>query len=312
MKKLLIIIIIFTLFFGLYLALNFKVKNSDQLSATKKIKVVTTLFPMYDFAKNIGQDKVDVLLLLPPGVEAHAYEPKPSDIVKINESNIFIYTGKYMEPWAEDVTKGLSNKNLKIIDSSLGLAMISSANNIESDSSNATDPHIWLNFNNDHIIIDAIAKALSEKDVDNKEFYLKNAEEYKTKLKQLDEQYSSVLGDCLRREIIYGGHYTFGYLAEKYNLQNFSAQGIAPDAEPSAKDLIKLVEQIKKDNLKYIFYEELASPKIAETLAAETGVKMLLLNSAHNLSKSDFLSNRSFLCIMEENLLNLKIGLQCK
>jgi zinc transport system substrate-binding protein len=217
-----------------------------------------------------------------------------------------------MEPWAEDVTKGLSNKNLKIIDSSLGLAMISSANNIESDSSNATDPHIWLNFNNDHIIIDAIAKALSEKDVDNKEFYLKNAEEYKTKLKQLDEQYSSVLGDCLRREIIYGGHYTFGYLAEKYNLQNFSAQGIAPDAEPSAKDLIKLVEQIKKDNLKYIFYEELASPKIAETLAAETGVKMLLLNSAHNLSKSDFLSNRSFLSIMEENLLNLNIGLQCK
>jgi zinc transport system substrate-binding protein len=295
-----------------------------------KIKIVTTLFPLYDFAKNIGQDKVEISLLLPPGVEAHTFEPKPSDIVKINESGLFVYTGKFMEPWAEDIIKGVTNKNVKVVDSSLGIEMMAEAEGAhegEAEGAHAdehgaeaeevghehggVDPHIWLDFDNNIIMVDSIVKALSEKDPTNANFYQKNADEYKNKLAQLDNRYKSGLTKCESKEIVYGGHYAFGYLGKRYGLAYESAYGISPDSEPSAQDLAKLIEQIKKEKIKYVFFEELVSPKVAETLAKETGTGLLLLNPAHNLTKKDFENNVSFLSIMEKNLTNLKTGLQC-
>lgn len=283
-----------------------KAKNDSE-----KIMVVTTLFPLYDFAKNIGQDKAEVSLLLPPGVESHTFEPKPTDIAKINEADIFIYTGRFMEPWIEDVLKGISNKNIKIVDSSLGLKTIPAVSRDKDESAGAIDPHIWLDFDNDQAIIQVIADAFSEKDRLNQEFYRQKAAEYKNKLSLLDAAYKSSLSNCASTEIIYGGHYAFGYLASRYNLKYLAAQGVSPDAEPTAKDLIRLIEQIKKDNVKYVFYEELTTPKIAQAIAGETEAKMLLLNAAHNLAKEDFENDILFLSIMEENLANLKIGLQC-
>ena len=143
------------------------------------------------------------------------------------------------------------------------------------------------------------------------DFYQKNVNEYKNKLTELDNQYKSALTKCENREIVYGGHYAFGYLAKRYNLHYLAAQDLAPDSEPTANDLVKLVEQVKKNNVKYIFYEEMTTPKIAETIANETNAKMLLLNAAHNVTKEDIENNISFLSIMTENLTNLKTGLQC-
>lgn len=309
MKKLLFTVwlmaVIVFLFFAVFKDRQ-KAKNDSE-----KIIVVATLFPLYDFAKNIGQDKAEVSLLLPPGVESHNFEPKPADIAKINEADIFIYTGKFMEPWIEDVLKGISNKNIKIIDSSLGLKTIPVISPDKNESAGAIDPHVWLNFDNDKAIIQAIADAFSEKDRLNQEFYRQKAAEYKNKLSLLDAAYKSSLSNCASTEIIYGGHYAFGYLASRYNLKYVAAQGVSPDAEPTAKDLIQLIEQIKKDNVKYVFYEELTTPKIAQAIAGETEAKTLILNAAHNLTKEDFENNILFLSIMEENLANLKIGLQC-
>ena len=276
-----------------------------------KMTVVTTLFPLYDFAKNIGQDKVEVFLLLPPGVEPHSFEPKPSDIAKISEADIFIYTGKFMEPWAESIIKGFSGRNIEVVDSSTGIKMIPVVFHDADEPQGAMDPHIWLDFDNAKIMVDNIAQALSEKDTANADYYKQNANKYKEALSLLDNQYKKALSDCKAQEIVYGGHYAFGYLAHRYGLQYLAAQGLSPDAEPTAQDLIKLVQQIKKDNIRYVFYEELTSPKIAETLANETQAKMLLLNAAHNITRKDFENKVSFLSVMEDNLRNLKIGLQC-
>ncbi|MBU4141474.1 zinc ABC transporter substrate-binding protein, partial [Patescibacteria group bacterium] len=172
-------------------------------------------------------------------------------------------------------------------------------------------PHIWLDFDNAKIMVDNIAKAMAEKDAANADYYQKNATEYKNQLTKLDNEYETALFECKTKKIIYGGHYAFGYLAHRYGLEHIAAQGFSPDAEPTAPDLINLVEQIKKDNIGYVFYEELTSPKIAEIIAVETKTKMLLLNAAHNLAKEDFENNVSFLSIMENNLKNLSIGLQC-
>jgi zinc transport system substrate-binding protein len=280
-------------------------------SSPKKIQIVTTLFPLYDFAKNIGGDKVDVTLLLPPGVEAHSYEPKPSDIVKINQADVFVYTGKFMEPWVEDVLNGVSNKKMIVVDSSVNTKMIAGVFHDADEPAGSPDPHIWLDFGNAAVMIDNITAALVKSDAADASLYEKNADDYKARLVVMDERYKSELATCNIREIIYAGHYALGYLAKRYGLDYVAAQGISPDSEPTPAQMILLVNQIRALKVKYVFYEELVQPTIAETLAQETGVKMLKLNAAHNLSRDDFENGLSFLSIMENNLGTLKQGLEC-
>jgi zinc transport system substrate-binding protein len=301
----------------------------DNIIPNNKVKVVTTLFPLYDFAREIGGDKVEVSLLLPPGVEAHAYEPKPSDIIKVNKADLFIYTGKYMEPWAEDIIKGITNKKINILDASVGLTLMKSEHIHDDDHDvhdddedeheedndhhlhSEIDPHIWLGLDNTQIMVNSILNKLIEVDQENSDYYTDRATLYKSKLLALDNLYKNDLSMCKSKKIIYGGHYAFGYLAKRYGLTYRSAYGFSPDSEPTAKDLINLVKEIKEHNIDYIFYEELFNPKIAETLANETKTKMLLLNGAHNITKEDYQKGISFLSIMENNLINLKIGLSC-
>jgi len=320
MKKILFsVIIIIVVVLGGYLLLNIA-PNSDNDS--QKISIVTTLFPQYDFAKIIGGDKVNVTLLLPPGVEAHAYEPKPSDINKISNAKIFVYTGEFMEPWAHDIIQSI-DKKVKVIDASIGIEMIKEEGDEheheheheheeEHHHHSGVDPHMWLDFDNSKIMAENITKALVEVDPQNAKYYQNNFNAYQDKITQLDNKYKNTLSTCKSKTIIYGGHYAFGYMAKRYNLEYVSAQGFSPDAEPTAKDMIALVEQIKKDNISYIFYEELSSPKIAETLANETNTKLLLLHGAHNLTKQDYENNSSFISLMQENLKNISIGLNCQ
>lgn len=325
MKKVFFIIgvIIFIILIGAFLVFFSPKKNKSE---SQKITVISTLFPTYDFAKNIGGDKIDVLLLLPPGVEPHSFEPKPSDIAKINNADVFIYTGEFMEPWAHDIIEGADTK-VKIVDSSKNVNLLKQEeeheheHEHETDSEegeehhhdhNGVDPHIWLDFDNAKIMAGNIAKALEEIDPKNAEYYQSNLITYQQQLTDLDNLYKKDLSICKTKTIIYGGHYAFGYLAKKYGLNYEAAQGLSPDAEPSAKDLISLVDQIKEENIKYVFYEELSSPKIAETIAKETNAKLLLLNGAHNLPKEDLEKNTSFISIIESNLNNLKLGLSCE
>jgi zinc transport system substrate-binding protein len=153
--------------------------------------------------------------------------------------------------------------------------------------------------------------ALETKDPANINIYKQNSDDYCKKLTDLDSTYKTALALYKGKEIVYGGHYAFGYLAHRYGLKFLAAQGFSPDAEPTARDLSMLVEQIRKDNIKYVFFEELTSPKIAETVADETRTKLLLLNAAHNVTKDQFVKGTSFLDIMKSNLDNLKIGLGC-
>ncbi len=292
-----ILAIVFAVF---YFGILSKKEKPANFEYGEKLKVVATLFPVYDMAKHIAGDKADVLLILPPGMEAHSFEPKPSDVIKINEADIFVYTGKFMEPWAEDIISGLAGRDVKIIDSGAGVKMISA------------DPHIWLDFDNAKIMAENIAKALIEKDPTNEELYRQNSENYKNELANIDNEYRISLSACKNKEIIYAGHYAFGYLASRYGLKYLAAQGVSPDSEPTAKDLANLIDQIKNNNIGYVFYEELSSPKIAQTIAGETNAKLLLLNAGHNLSREDMENGLTFFQILRYDLSNLKIGLQCQ
>jgi zinc transport system substrate-binding protein len=257
MKKVIFFtIILLAVIAGIFSAVQY---SNNSGAGTDKITIVTTLFPLYDFAKTIGGDNVEVALLLPPGVEPHSFEPTPGDITKISRANIFVFTGEFMEPWAHEILSGISNEKLIIVDASKGINLIPASQqhehhhkhgeqckHHEHEKFEGMDPHIWLDFDNDKIIIDNITDALCKTDADNADFYRTNAERYKTKLTKLDADYKTQLSDCTGKTIVFGGHYAFGYMAKKYDLNYLAAQGLAPDSEPTATDLIALVEQIKK------------------------------------------------------------------
>jgi zinc transport system substrate-binding protein len=292
-----------------------------------KITIVSTLFPTYDFAKNIGGDKVSVMLLLPPGVEAHVFDPTPLDIVKINAADIFVYTGEFMEPWAHDIIKGL-NGRVKVVDASAGIELMTKEEKHEHEHEHGqektghhksgnhdhhhhgkVDPHIWLDFGNAKIMAQNIATALQEIDPQNAEYYQNNLNEYQSKLTTLDTVYRATLSTYKSKTIFYGGHFAFGYLARRYGLSHVAAMGFSPDAEPTAERMVALVEKIEKYNITYIFYEKLIEPRIAEILAEETGTEMLPLHPAHNLARGEYERGVSFIWLMIENLANLARGL---
>lgn len=281
--------------------------------AQKKLVVVTTLFPLFDFARIVGGDKAEVSLILPPGVEAHAFEPRPEDAARVTKSDLFIFTNEYMEPWAVKFVKGLNAGNVTLVDSSRGVTFLRAgkAEAGESGHGDGMDPHIWLDFNNARIMVDNIAGAMGSRDPANREYYLANAAAEKQQLKKLDDDFTAGLTSCPKRVILHGGHYTFGYLAKRYGLRYESASAVNADAEPTPAKLIALVKQVRAMDLKYVFSEELLSPRVSEMIAKEAGASVLLLHGAHNISKEDFTSGVTFITLMNRNLANLRTGLQC-
>jgi zinc transport system substrate-binding protein len=283
------------------------------------LKVVTTLFPLYEFAKNVGQQRAEVSLLLPPGVEPHAFEPRPADMKRIHGSDLLIFTGKYMEPWVDTLLKGIDTKSLSVVDTSKDIILIQGhhthdeADHNHTDTLVSPDPHVWLDFSNAMKMVDSIAAAYMARDPQNKDFYRKNAEEYKKKLEELDRKYKDALSHCRNSVIIHAGHFAFGYLAKRYNLKYVSAfKGFAPDAEPTPKRLVELVDNVKKHNVRSIYYEELITPKVAEAISKETGCSLLMLHGAHNIAREEAAGGVTFLQLMENNLENLRVGLQCR
>ncbi|MBI2908653.1 MAG: zinc ABC transporter substrate-binding protein [Chloroflexi bacterium] len=281
-------------------------------AAPPGIRIVTTIFPLYDMARSVGGDKATVFKLVPPGVEPHSFEPKPSDVVRISEADIFVYTGKFMEPWAEKVISAVSNKNVIVVDASKGTKMIPAVFRDKDEPAGGLDPHIWLDFDNARIMARNIGDALIARDPGHGAAYEKNVNDYARKLAELDASFRATFSACKTKEIIYAGHYAFGYLANRFSLKYMAAQGISPDSEPTAGDLAKLVEQIKRDKISYIFYEELVSARIGETLASETGAKLLLLNTAENAARDEIERGISFFDILNKDLENLRIGLGCQ
>jgi zinc transport system substrate-binding protein len=288
--------------------------SQDTEQRNNKIRVVTTTFPLYDFARNIGGDKIKVSLLLPPGSDAHNFEPRPEDIVKISKSDIFIFTNFEMEHWAYRIIKAVTEKSgMVAVESGSGALLIplSEADEGEKNASKF-DPHIWLDFDNARKMIDNITAALVKRDSHNSDYYLKNASKYKLKLMELDNKYREQLSKCQNKEILHAGHWAFAYLANRYHLRYIAAYNTSADTEPSPQKILSLIEQAKAQKIPYIFYEDLIAPRLARTIADETGAGLLKLNNGHDISRNDFKKDKSFISLMEENLLNLKKGMRCQ
>ena len=294
-------------------------KPESAAPTASKLQVVTSLFPLYDFVRQIGGDQVAVTLLLPPGVEAHSFDPKPEDILRVNRAGLFIYTHKRMEVWAATMAKSVDPARVTIVDASVGAKLRPSSSDAdEHDAHNHAhnageiDPHLWLDFANAQVMVSNIAQAMASKDPAYHDLYLANAATYKARLDQLDAAYRRSLADCKKRPLLQGGHFALGYLTARYGLEYHAAATVNPEAEPTAATMAALVQQMRRNDPRYLFSEELVSPKLAETIAKEAGGSVLLLSAAHNVSKADFEGGITFVEIMERNLKNLQIGLECR
>ncbi|WP_298271542.1 metal ABC transporter substrate-binding protein [Geobacter sp.] len=279
-----------------------------------KLRVVATIFPVYDFARNVAGDRAEVTMLLPPGMEPHSFEPRPEDIVRLHKADLFIYTNPAMEPWAAGLVKGAGAANLTVVDASRGARLLKTAGGDDHDGDHhgGIDPHLWLDFANARVMVANIAAALEARDPANRGYYRANAAAYEAKLADLDERYRQGLATCAKRTFLHGGHYAFGYLANRYGLHYESAYAAGADAEPTPARLAELVKKIRQEGLKVIYTEELLDPRTAETIARETGATVLMLNGAHTIGRDDLARGVTFLSLMERNLENLRVGLQCR
>jgi len=265
-----------------------------------KLHVVATIFPLYDFVRVVGGDVVELHLLLPPGMEPHSFEPRPEDMLTVARADLFIYTNSGMEPWAEKLLSGVTRDGKPVkIEAGQGTWYINAA---ESD----------LDIANAMQMVDTVANALAEGVPAKKELFKANAAAYKARLKTVDDHFRSGLADCATREFIHGGHYAFAYLAERYNLHYLSAYGISADSEPSPKKMMALIETIRHHKLTSVFYEELLSPAVARSVAAETGATLLKLHGIHNVTRQELESKTSYIDLMEQNLAALRKGLVCR
>jgi len=279
-----------------------------------KLKVVTTLYPLYDFTRTVGGDAVEVSLLLPPGMEPHSFEPRPEDMMTVAKADIFIYTNSGMEPWAEKLLDGVTKNGKPVrIEAGRGARYSKTATTGHAGHDDGTkDPHIWLDIANATQMIDTIATALAAGDPAHKDRFTANATDYKTRLKTVDDHFRAGLANCATREFIHGGHYAFAYLAERYNLRYLSAYGVSADSEPSPKKMMELIDTIRRHKLHAVFYEELLSPAVANSVAAETGAVLLKLHGIHNITREELEHKISYIDLMEQNLTALRTGLVCR
>jgi len=299
------------------------------------IKVVTTLFPQYDFTRVLAGDRATVTLLLPPGVESHSFEPTPKDIVEISHADLFIFTGEGMEPWAASMLSGIESASLTVVDASMGISLVegeahdhegtehADADHEEAEHADADheeehdhehegglDPHIWLDPLLARQMVANIADALIDADPSGESVYRANEEAYLKELDALHAAFEDAFSKVARKNIVYGGHFAFGYFARRYGLTHTSPYaGFAPDAEPTPRRIAELVDLMKESQSTTIYYEELVDPKVAEVISDATGAEMVLLHGAHNLTRDELANGASYIGIMRDNLEKLKKGL---
>ncbi len=292
-----------------------KVKESD----TGKLKVMASFYPVYDFAVKIGGDKAEVTDMVPAGTEPHDWEPATRDIADLEQADIFIYSGAGMEHWVKDVLASLDNQKLISVEASNGITLNpghgheagqeKEAASKEEHDHGEYDPHVWLSPVNAKKEMENIKNAFVEADPGNKEYYEANYKTYAERFDQLDQSYKDTLSS-LPNHVVVVSHEAFGYLCNAYGLTQMGIEGLSPDSEPDPARMAEVIDFVKKNQVKTIFFEELVSPKVAETIAKETGAVTQVLNPIEGLGDEEIKAGDDYFSVMEKNLEVLKEALE--
>ena len=271
-----------------------------------KIKIVTTAFPIYDFAKNICGDNAEVSMLVPPGSDSHSFEPTPNDIITLIDSDLFIYIGGENEAWVSDIldSAGLDS------DKTLSFENMIETDEEEHEDVHEHDEHIWTSVKNASEICNAITQKISSIDSVNAAQYNNNFSEYNKKLIELDEKFTEIVENALRKTVVFGDRFPFLYFVKDYDLEYFSAfPGCAAETEPSAATVAELTDKIKSENIPVVFHIEFSNENVADILCEATGAEKMLFHSCHNVTQQQITAGIGYIELMTKNAENLKEAL---
>jgi zinc transport system substrate-binding protein len=303
-------VLVIALATGIFFAAN----QDDAGHKDGKLSVATTFYPLYEFTKQVGGGKVNVINITPAGAEPHDYEPSAKALVAASKADAFVYNGGTFEPWTERFVKGYKNTTVRASNNirlAAGEAHDHGEEEAEHEDEDAKDPHFWLDPVLAQQVIANIREGLSKADPENKTYYRQRAEEYISKLKQLDREYATGLQSC-RLHTIVASHGAFSYVASRYGFTVEAITGLSPETEPSASRLAELTEHVKEEGISHIFFEHLVSTRLADTIAQETGAQTLVLDPIEGLTNEAQKDGKDYLSIQRENLANLRTALACK
>ena len=274
-----------------------------------KLEIVTTIFPAYDFARQIFGDTAEVTLLLKPGMESHSYDPSARDIVRIDKCDLFIFNGGESDSWVENILKSIENVNtLRMMESVEALHEEYSEGMEHDDHDNDEyDEHIWTSPKNAAKIVESIKNAAVELAPENKAAYENTASRYIAEINALDDKFGELLAEE-KRYFVFGDRFPLLYFFKEYGLNYYAAfPGCGSETEPSARTIAFLGEQLESnDTIPAVFYIELSNHKLADTLAADKGLSALEFHTCHNITADDFNSGKTYISLMQRNFDMLK------
>ena len=305
----------------------------------RKLKVAATLFPYYDFVRQVAGDQVELSLVIPAGMDSHSFEPTPRDIRTMQEADVNIANGGAMEHWVDQVVDSFDREDQTVVimmdhvdaveeeivegmehsDEGHGHVHVhedgEEDGHLEEDESQYEieyDEHIWTSPVNAMRMVDVIAETLTERDPDHGAMYQAGAAAYLEELERLDKEFREVRDSAVHDMIVMGDKFPLRYFADTYGLRYRAAfSGCSSDTEPSARTIAYLIDKVKEEGLPVIYYLELSSHRVAEIIGEETGAVPLLFHSCHNVTRRQFEEGVTYLELMEQNVKNLREGL-CK
>lgn len=341
MTSILLVVLSMTAFFGC--SKNDVVTEGDaDTSSTKKVSIVTTIFPPYDFSRQIAGELANVKMLLKPGSESHSYEPTPADIKEIQNCDIFICTGGENETWVDSILESFDSSSIKVIrmidcveavEEEMVEGMQEEHDHAEEESHSEEehdhaeeeshgeeehdeeeveyDEHVWTSPMNAVTIVKTITDAIIAADSTNESVYQLNSDAYIEKLNQLDRDLKDVVANASRTDIVVGDRFPFRYLTEAYGIHYRAAfPGCSTDTEPSAATISYLIDYVKENQIPVVFTIEFSNGKVADAICEESSAKRLQLHSCHNVSKDELEAGVTYIDLMESNVANLKEALQ--
>ncbi len=299
-----ILALVFVLLF-VWMIVSYPRTSHTSIWSAGKLHVIASFYPIAEFARAVGGDYVEVLTITPAGTEPHEYEPTAEQLTAVYLSDVFLYNGGGIDAWATRIASDVIEK--QIVVNELSRAIETTHFEAETE---VFDPHVWLDPVLAEKEILVIAQLFSERDPLHADAYRQNADAYISKLSFLNQSYKNELASCRNRTVV-TSHSAFAYLAKRYNFNVIAIAGLSPEEEPSAGRLAEIVKLARQNNISYIYFETLASPKLSNTIAREIGAKTLVFNPLEGVSDEDQASGKNYLTIMRENLDNLKIGMLC-
>jgi zinc transport system substrate-binding protein len=318
---------------------NKGVEKKDKQTLT----VYTTIYPLEDFTKKIGGDFVEVQSIYPPNVDAHSFEPSTKDMVKLANSDLFIYTGVGLEGFAEKASEALIKEDVQILKAAEGIELIEStddhqheedgnsdseqhegeeAHSVEHEDEHAEsenhedeeqahgdlDPHIWLDPVLSIDLANNIKNSLSELMPENKTEFETNFNQLKSELEKLDQEFKTTIESSRTKDLLVA-HAAYGYWEARYGIEEIAISGLSPTQEPTQKELQKIIEESTEHNIHYVIFEQNVSPKVATIIQEELGAKSLTLHNLEAITEENIKQKDDYFSIMRRNLETLETAL---